>query len=134
MLAVMFDALKECGLNEIAYDLVPILKQMEGNSAKEFQGQKVLVNREIMNVVSRFGKEGTIPSFGRELLNATAAEVENVIAGITKPFEKMFIIVDTWKRKNGNGATLEKLLSACDHPSVAIRGGVEAELQSAGLL
>eukprot|EP00118_Oscarella_pearsei_P018505 m.189710 g.189710 ORF g.189710 m.189710 type:complete len:356 (+) comp39419_c0_seq24:2128-3195(+) len=60
-----------------------------------YDSQRV-VTPEIMDIVSRRGREGKVFPFGRLLLNVTDAGGENVITGKATPYDKMYAILEAW--------------------------------------
>eukprot|EP00118_Oscarella_pearsei_P019476 m.207218 g.207218 ORF g.207218 m.207218 type:complete len:227 (+) comp39693_c0_seq1:250-930(+) len=130
MLAVLVDALEDCGLDRIVNTLPP-----RPRFSQEFSQttDMVVVNRDIMDIVCKYADADSVPPFGRRLLNMSNAQVKNEITGIRRPSEQMYAILEKWLTQEGEDATLDKLLLVCHH-TVNIGGAVTKDLKTEGHL
>eukprot|EP00118_Oscarella_pearsei_P021752 m.247322 g.247322 ORF g.247322 m.247322 type:complete len:128 (+) comp40266_c0_seq10:688-1071(+) len=95
-----------------------------------------VITSEIIELVSKYGREDMVIRFGRLLLKVRSAKVENIMSGVQEIrhlVAKCMVSLEAWLYRDGRSdATLDRLLKVCH--KIDIGGVVEMDLRKVGLL
>ena len=84
-----------------------------------------------LRIVAKLGCDRSL-SIATALLRITIVEVNDHISHAQTNFEKLLALLEAWRRKDGDEATVNRLLKVCEE--VQIAGSVEKEMKLQGCM